>query len=77
MADDHEHQRRNEEHRQPAGNTFNDVTEHNRTIMGVPDKPVDLGSMPKPLRIFGYFFLGAFALFAAVLVVTLIVQVWG
>ncbi|MBO7748137.1 hypothetical protein I8J29_28490 [Paenibacillus sp. MWE-103] len=59
------------------GGSFNDVTEHYRTVMGVPDKPVDLNGMPKPLRMFGYFFLGAFALFAIVLVVTVIVQSWG
>ena len=77
MTDDQDDQRWTEESRPTAGNTFNDVTGHNRAIMGVPDKPIDLGSMPKPLRLFGYFFLGAFALFAAVLIVTLIVQAWG
>ncbi|MVP02451.1 hypothetical protein [Paenibacillus lutrae] len=34
--------------------SFNDATEHNRTILGVPDKKVDLKSMPTPLRWFAY-----------------------
>ncbi|MFC4812448.1 hypothetical protein [Paenibacillus sp. GCM10023250] len=59
------------------GGSFNDVTEHYRTVLGVPDKPVDLNSMPKPLRLFGYFFLGAFVVFAIILVVSVIVQQWG
>ena len=40
---------------------FNDVTEHNRNVMGIPDKKADLRSMPKPVRWFGYFFYFAFA----------------
>ncbi|MFC5529767.1 hypothetical protein [Cohnella yongneupensis] len=37
---------------------FNDVTEHYQNIMGMPNKPADLSSMPKAVRWFGYFFIG-------------------
>ncbi|WP_233566946.1 hypothetical protein [Cohnella endophytica] len=37
---------------------FNAATEHLQQIIGVPNKSVDLKSMPKPIRWFGYFFVG-------------------
>lgn len=57
-----------------GGNVFNDYTAHNRTIMGVPDKPIDLKGMPRPLRYFGYFFMGAIVLGGVAFLVSWIVQ---
>ncbi|PYI57290.1 hypothetical protein [Paenibacillus flagellatus] len=43
--------RRTDTHETP---TFNSVTEHYRTVMGVPSAKVDMKSMPRPLQLFGY-----------------------
>jgi hypothetical protein len=37
---------------------LNNITEHYQKIMGMPNKTADLKSMPKPIRWFGYFFIG-------------------
>lgn len=41
--------------------SFNSVTEHYRTIMGTPTNKVDMKTMPRVLRLFGYvvFAIGA------------------
>ncbi|WP_020618914.1 hypothetical protein [Paenibacillus daejeonensis] len=36
--------------------SFNDATDHHRTIMGMPSKRVDFKTLPWPIRWFGYFF---------------------
>jgi hypothetical protein len=51
---------------------INDATEHYRNIMGVPNKKVDLKSMPKLLRWFGYFFYTAIVLLVLVFIVSYI-----
>ena len=54
--------------------SFNDFTEHNKNILGVPDKKIDLQTMPKILRWFGYFFIGSITLCALVLVISIIIR---
>lgn len=61
----------------PSGaevHSFNNVTEHYRTVLGIPDKAADLSSMPKPLRWFGYFFYSAIVLFAALFAFTILYE---
>ncbi|MFM1650541.1 hypothetical protein ACI7RC_00405 [Brevibacillus sp. B_LB10_24] len=52
--------------------SFNSVTDHYQNIMGVPKQTVDLNSMPKPLRWFGYFFYAIIGIGAIFLVIGLI-----
>ncbi len=56
---------------EPDYPAFNDATEHFQSIVGMPNKRVDLNAMPKFVRWFGYFFytvlvLGAIAFVVAV-----------
>ncbi|WP_340701311.1 hypothetical protein [Brevibacillus borstelensis] len=37
---------------------FNSVVDHYRNIVGTPSKPIDMESMPKPLKWFGYIVFG-------------------
>lgn len=53
-------------------NSFNDLTEYNRTVLGVAAKRADLGAMPKPVRFFAYFFYGFLILAFLAFVLTLI-----
>lgn len=39
---------------------FNDAVEHMKTIEGLPSQ-TDMKKLPRPIRYFGYFFLGFFA----------------
>lgn len=41
-----------------AAEPFNEVIEHFQNVERMPQKPVELQSMPKPIRWFGYLFTG-------------------
>jgi hypothetical protein len=72
----HETQATNESH-QVTNNeiqSFNNVTDHYHNIMGVPTKPVDLNSMPKPIRWFGYFFYTVIGVGAIAFIIGVIMQ---
>ncbi|WP_245995901.1 hypothetical protein [Paenibacillus taihuensis] len=49
--------------------SFNDVTEHNRSIMGVPSNSVQFSSLPTPIRWIGYILFTAFAICSITFVV--------
>ncbi|WP_203289456.1 amino acid transporter [Metabacillus sp. cB07] len=40
---------------------FNDAVEHMKKIEGLPWQ-IDMKKLPRPIRYFGYFFLGSFAI---------------
>lgn len=42
--------------------SFNSVTEHYHTIVGVPRQQVEMSSIPAPIRWFGYFGFGGIIL---------------
>ncbi|MFD1956788.1 hypothetical protein ACFSL6_22075 [Paenibacillus thailandensis] len=54
--------------------SFNDVTDHYQSILGVPDKKADINNMPKPLRWFAYFFYSVIIFGALIFIISMIVQ---
>jgi len=49
--------------------SFNSVTEHYHTIMGVPRQPAEISSIPAPIRWFGYFGFGGILVGAATMLI--------
>ncbi|MDO3682020.1 hypothetical protein [Paenibacillus ehimensis] len=61
----------NETHETPS---FNSVTEHYRTIMGVPTNKVDMKKMPRVLRLFGYAVFAIAAICAVIFIIMYVLQ---
>ncbi|MEJ8547960.1 hypothetical protein [Brevibacillus borstelensis] len=67
-------EKRSSEYRPPQENEpFNSVVDHYRNIVGTPDKPIDLESMPKPLRWFGYFFFSVILIGSIMLLIAFLI----
>ncbi|MCP3776699.1 hypothetical protein NLX71_26015 [Paenibacillus sp. MZ04-78.2] len=71
MKQNNEKEVKNENHEIPS---FNSVTEHYRSIMGVPTNKVDMKKMPRVLRLFGYFVFAIAAICSIIFIVMYILQ---
>ncbi len=47
---------------------FNDATSHLQNIVGTPNKRVDLNTLPKPIRMFYYFFVSVIVIGVIILI---------
>ncbi|MDG0808954.1 hypothetical protein [Cohnella rhizosphaerae] len=74
MSKDRMHETHGEAAREEAEENlvFNDVTDHMNRIVGVPSRRADLGAMPAALRWFFYFVMTIIALFAVLLIVSIV-----
>ncbi|PUA38033.1 hypothetical protein C8Z91_16665 [Paenibacillus elgii] len=71
MKQPNEEEVKNDNHETPS---FNSVTEHYRTIMGTPTNKVDMKTMPRVLRLFGYVVLAIGAICAFLFIIMYALQ---